>query len=88
MTYAGIRILKFKRCENIVKDEGTGFNLFIVKLTNSQGNIYSWVPKWEDLHQIFLSAYMTEYYNNEDQPNRMQLNGFKRVATRIINEEY
>jgi hypothetical protein len=60
----------------------------MVKFADSQGNIYSWVPKWEDLQYAFLSGCMTEYYNNEDFQNRMHLEGFKEIAARVINDEY
>ena len=82
-----VELLKYDRIKNVVRNQ-ENFNLFTVCFKDCKGNSYTYAPKWDDLQSIFFSACMTEFYNNEDKPNKVDLGGFEHIAKRIIARAY
>ncbi len=82
-----MKIIKFQKSLNVVKG-GSPFNLFTVIFRDAQNNEYSWAPRWDDLQNIFLSAFTTEYYNNEGRSEQKDLPGFINAAQRIVDGRY
>ena len=48
---------------NWIKKSKT-FTLFIVRFQDNKGNIYEWIPRWDEIENIFKRAYATEELNN------------------------
>jgi hypothetical protein len=55
-------MLKFEEIDWINKKET--FSLYVVRFKDDKGNIYEWVPKWQDLAEVFHGGVLTENLNS------------------------
>ena len=55
------KLIKYKDTDWIKKSDD--FTLLIVRFTDSQGNVYEWAPKWNDLQELFQESVNIEEFN-------------------------